>query len=417
MSFKVFRCFLGLIVASIFALLPSVEGLAAPTQPILLARIPNTRGLSIDKAGNLYTMGRDTGVISRIAPDGTVTLFANLPEEFNGYIGPAFDGNTGSIFVAHFGNEQGQDVLKVSSSGQAGVFAANIPVPGGITVDAAGDLFVTSFECPGSVYRITPQGLMSKLAAGICRGDAIAVDSKGNVYFGIRTSGDIVKIPADGSALVTVVRGGNASMAIGLDASDNLYIGDATRGTISRVSSDGTLTDIACGFKIPSGIVFDGSNNLFVADYLADAIYKIPADTLKVSPGCSSPEQLKSFASLSAQVTIPDESSLTLTMRFTLDSTDATFDLSQRPVTFTVGSITKQIAAGAFRATSAQQSEYIDTANGIERAVLRNLGDGQYEMEIDLRGVTLSTVPIPLPVSLEIGNYNGSILLRHLSSE
>jgi|GEM_PF-4149437 len=62
---------------------------------------------------------------------------------------------------------------------------------------------------------------------------------------------------------------------LAFDSSGNLYVANQSSNTISKVTPDGTVTTFASGFTGPRGIVFDSSGNLFVANQGGTTISKI----------------------------------------------------------------------------------------------------------------------------------------------
>ena len=70
---------------------------------------------------------------------------------------------------------------------------------------------------------------------------------------------------------------------IALDSSGNLYIADYLNNAIRKVTPAGVVTTPYAGFNTPNGIAADGSNNLYVADTGANLIQKITASTGAVS--------------------------------------------------------------------------------------------------------------------------------------
>src|SRR6478672_8023661 len=63
------------------------------TSPTIVpfADVPQTRGVTIDAAGNLFSIGVDSGTIYKITPAGQVSIIADLPDISGGYVGPVFD--------------------------------------------------------------------------------------------------------------------------------------------------------------------------------------------------------------------------------------------------------------------------------------------------------------------------------------
>ncbi len=157
------------------------------------------RGLAIDSSGNVYVADSDNNVIRKISTGGTVSLVAGqtgvagyqdgtgtTQALFNDPIGLAVDSST-NLYVADYGNNVIRKITPggvVSTvAGQAGVSGyvdgpvgqALFNVPRDLTVDSAGNLYITDsyapitappFDFAGNnlVRKITPAGVVSTLA-------------------------------------------------------------------------------------------------------------------------------------------------------------------------------------------------------------------------------------------------------------
>lgn len=187
-------------------------------------------GLVLDGAGNLYVA--EYSCVKKITPAGAISVLAGDPEN-NGYA----DGLGG---------------------------AARFFGLGGITVDAAGNLFVTD----GSnqmVRKITPAGAVTSVA-----GSAIQVGSADGVGSAARFSWP---------------------QGIVADPQGFLYVADSSNGTIRKISPDGTVTTfagaadhlsdsvdgvgVAARFLYPGALTRDARGNLYVSDRGGRSVRKI----------------------------------------------------------------------------------------------------------------------------------------------
>ncbi len=138
--------------------------------PASSALFSSAVGIAVDAHGNVYVADLDHACIRKIATDGTVTTLAG-----NGQYG-SLDGTGGPNGTAQF---QGP--------------VAQFPGPLGVTVDAAGNLYVADGQ---TVRSVDPQGNVTTLAgepgkgcddgagatAGIARPIGMSIDGAGNVY-------------------------------------------------------------------------------------------------------------------------------------------------------------------------------------------------------------------------------------------
>jgi DNA-binding beta-propeller fold protein YncE len=112
--------------------------------------------------------------------------------------------------------------------------------PYGLAFDSSGSLFVSTYR-GGSLYKFTPGGGFTSFGSGLSDPFAVACDAAGDVFVA------------------------------------DLGGGGTQDGSIYKFAPDGTRTTFATGLD-PIGLAFDGSGNLFAADYGSDTIYKYMPD-------------------------------------------------------------------------------------------------------------------------------------------
>jgi sugar lactone lactonase YvrE len=248
-------------------------------------------GLVTDPSGNVYIADAGNNMIRKITPDGVVTTLAG------------FAGSYG------FGSENGVGT------------AASFNGPMGIAMDASGNFYVAdSVNC--LVRKITPAGVVTTLAGtvgvtGSANGSgtaasfndpySVAVDSSGNIYVADYGNNLIRKItPAGVVTTLAVSAGGTGSANAGaanagatsfkdpsgmaFDSSGNLYVADAGNNLIRKITPAGVMTTLAGSagvagsangnataalFYGPFGVTVDASGNVYVADSGNELIRKI----------------------------------------------------------------------------------------------------------------------------------------------
>jgi sugar lactone lactonase YvrE len=181
---------------------------------------PNVRSIAMDAAGAVYLTESSANQIGRMASDGTVTILA-------GVAGVA-------------GHQDG--------AGNQATFS----FPGGIAVDAPGNVFVAD-SANSTIRKIDSTGTVSTVAGQV--GQCGHKDGP----------------PAQ--SLLCNPKG------MALDGQGRLLIADEVSQTIRRLEHDGTLTTVAgvpflpglgnglvSMFRNPSAIVMDAEGNAFVAD-------------------------------------------------------------------------------------------------------------------------------------------------------
>ncbi len=201
-------------------------------------------GLAFDGAGNLYVSSDDPAEysIQKIAPDGTVSVFANTG--LNGPHALAFD-KTGNLYVA---NVVADSIERFTPAGVGTVFAdANdgLEHPIDLVFDKAGNLYVSNaFGGPtrtGSVVKFAPNGVGSVFAdSGFDLAYGLALDRAGNLYVSNFNSSTIEKFSPNGVDLGLFASAGvNKPHGMIFDRAGNLYVANNGNQTIEKLSSTG----------------------------------------------------------------------------------------------------------------------------------------------------------------------------------
>ena len=220
------------------------------------ARFRGLSGITIDAAGNLYVADSHNNRIRKVTPAGMVSTVAGiLSSAPSGIVTDA----KGNLYVAG-----GFSISKVTPAGEISILAgdkgrgfadgpgrlARFSFPSGITIDAAGNLYVADKE-NHRIRKVTPAGVVSTFAGS---GQEGFFDGPGNVaQF-------------------------NLPSGITIDVEGNLYVADSRNNRIRKVTPAGMVSTVAGGGKThswhdpfdifssaPSGIVTDAKGNLYVA--------------------------------------------------------------------------------------------------------------------------------------------------------
>jgi IPT/TIG domain-containing protein len=176
-----------------------------------LTEMMNATAITFDREGQMYVSSRFDGAVYRVAPNGTMSSYA---ESMGIATGLAFDREQ-NLYV---GDRSGT-IFKVARDRQIFVFAtleASVSAYH-LAVGPAGDLFVTgpttsSFD---AVYKIDPHGAVSIFYRGLGRPQGLAFDREGNLYVAASLGGKrgIVKITPDGNASLAVAGSGLVGLA------------------------------------------------------------------------------------------------------------------------------------------------------------------------------------------------------------
>ena len=224
-----------------------------------------------------------------------------------------------------------QTVSTFAGSGIAGSadgtgIAAQFKEPYGLAIDAAWNVYVAD-DKNNKIRKITSTGVVSTIAgsgvAGFANGNGVAaqfnnpkdlkIDANGNIFVADYDNNCIRKITPTGD--VTTFAGavnygnidGNATTArfrlpygLAFDSTGNLFVADNGNHKIRKITTDGTVTTFAgtgssgdengdaasAQFNYPNSLVFDAAGNLFVCDGSNIKIKKItPAGTVSTFVG------------------------------------------------------------------------------------------------------------------------------------
>ncbi|MEO6873963.1 MAG: hypothetical protein ABI222_03990, partial [Opitutaceae bacterium] len=227
-----------------------------------VARFNFPQGIAIDASQNLYIADSSNHTIRKITPAGVVSTLAGKA----GYTVDPADSN--------HGNGTGS--------------SARFTEPAGVTVDAAGNVFVAGGG-DNAIRKITAAGVVTTVAGGgpvgLFNGPAgIAVDTAGNLYVADTGNFAIKKITPAG--VVTTLAGGSLGTADGtggaaqfssprgivVDSTGTLFVTDTGNNTIRKITSTGDVTTLAgtadsygfadgmgtaAQFSSPSGLTID----------------------------------------------------------------------------------------------------------------------------------------------------------------
>lgn len=263
----------------------------------------NPSGVAADSFGNVYIADSTNNRVRKVNSAGTITTFAGTGSPaFSGDGGPAASAAlfspsavavdaSGNVYIADGGNFR---IRKVTTGGIISTVAGGAPVPGysgdggpaigagftlpgGVTVDSAGNLYIADAG-NNRIRKVNSAGVITTVA--------------GNGVKGFSGDGG----PATGASLNLF----NAHCGLAVDSAGNLYIPDVANHRVRKVDASGIITTVAgdgiagfsgdgspatsAGLNNPSDIAFDSAGNFYIADTSNNRVRKVTTGNGGASP-------------------------------------------------------------------------------------------------------------------------------------
>lgn len=292
--------------------------------------------------------------------------------------------------------------------------------PQAIAADAQGNFYVA--DAFNSVIRKISGGLVSTLAGSGTPGykngtgadaqfyspQGVAVDAQGNVYVSDFGNNAIRKITPDG--VVTTLAGGNGAgyangsgsvvkfynpSGLAVDAQGNIYVADKGNNMIRKITAEGVTTTFAgittpgyvnavstiAEFNNPSGVVFDASGNLYVADLGNSAVRKI-APNGDVSAVVGNPTATSDLLNQPQSITIDKNGNL-----FVSDQTGRVLEISNN-ILYSLAGIASVADYGDGSGTGA----LFNSPQGLAADAQGNIYVADYNNNV-IRKLTVTNIP------------------------
>jgi sugar lactone lactonase YvrE len=123
---------------------------------------------------------------------------------------------------------------------------------------------------------------MFDVGSGFNGPGGVAVDASGNIFVADSYNGQIQEILAAGGWTTTknIATGLSFPSSVALDGGGNLYVADPYNDAVDQIVAAGgytTINSLGSGFSNPYGVAVDGRGDVFVADFANDAVKEIVA--------------------------------------------------------------------------------------------------------------------------------------------
>lgn len=261
-------------------------GIALGPDSIYVSDVDTDRIQVFDTSGNFVAAfgSEGTGAVQFITP-----TFLVLDSEANTYVSDNF-------------NER---VQVISPNNLKLKFQFNVPVPEGIALDSAGNIYVASSNDSVKVYDSTGNLKFSFGKQGSGEGEfnnpmGLALDDSGNIYVADTDNNRIQVFDSTGGFLFKFGSNGSANgqmvgpQDVTVDSLGYIYVSDSLNGRVQIFNSSGQYQskfNVSNGESLPAGITIDDSGNLYVVDTANDRVdvYSVqqpaPTDGNNGSPG------------------------------------------------------------------------------------------------------------------------------------
>ena len=234
--------------------------------PATSAQLGQAQGLAVDSSGNIYVADASDHRVRKITPAGLITTVAGTGRSgFSGDGGPAATArlnrpygltldSSGNLYIADFGNGRvrrvspdgvirtvagGGSALSTPEGGDA--VQAQLGRPRNVVLDSNGNLYISDFA-DHCVYRVTPDGMISRIAGTGTRGAG-----------------------GDGGPATSAQLDSPAGLAV--DRAGALYIADTANFRVRKVQGSviSTAPNAAGLPGQPTGLALDNAGDLYIA--------------------------------------------------------------------------------------------------------------------------------------------------------
>jgi hypothetical protein len=250
---------------------PAVATIAQPT-----AAEPNTIRVSqiAGASGNetiALTAGYPLGATNGCAVAGAVCTFPGVATVRSGQ----------ELFLANYYSDAPSTVLGFTvplvGPNQAPDYTISVNYPFPIALDASGNLFVTQYDNPGSLFEYAPPySAPTATSGGIDDAEGLTVAADGTVF--VTGGGNVNEYVSPYTAAPTTFTGLGSSYSIAVDASDIVYVGGGSSIAVfappyTNASTPKYMVALASTTQYP--IVVSG-NKLYVGELNDVQVFSLP---------------------------------------------------------------------------------------------------------------------------------------------
>jgi serine/threonine-protein kinase len=152
--------------------------------------------------------------------------------------------------------------------------------PQGLAVDNAGAVYVADFN--NRVVKLTAGSTSQTVLpfTGLNYPEGVAVDGQGSVYVADRGNNRVLKLPAGANAATVLPFTGLRNPdGVAVDPAGNVYVTDTDNNRVLTLAAGSTAQTVVPfpGVAVPWGITVDNAGDVFVTEHDSNQVLKLPA--------------------------------------------------------------------------------------------------------------------------------------------
>jgi hypothetical protein len=276
MTRHIYHLFLpGLLLPILFSACNKSSNSSTTPAPILTIKSINPTHAAVGDTITITGTDFQSALLDKVSVNGkTATVISATATQLQITV-PSLCG-TGTITVAAGGNTVSGPIFTYDTTYALTTFATGLYLPQYLTMDAAGNLYVTNFG-DHSVVKISSTGTVTTFLSGLLEPTGITIDGNNNLYIAINsptnTSAILRATPA--ATVDTFAQFTGFVYGLTIDIGGNLYAANSILGGITKITSSGTATTFATGMPSISDIAVSNGGNLYATGQTNGSIYRI----------------------------------------------------------------------------------------------------------------------------------------------